>query len=165
MLLAAVVCLAGCPTAPPIEEAPEEDNPPEVDWRLVEPPAGTSVTLLLSDQPTPIKEFTVEGAVSDADGDQLFYYWYLLYAEEETNAAPARTLRTFTYQPCQLTSHPPPLAEDPALMYLQLDISDRARLQRSDGGELDEPRTYPADANVVTLSWLLVLRGTCPPPE
>lgn len=158
---AAFLCLAvGCVAPPPMVPEPDRDHAPLINHSQVSPRPGTSHTLYL---PTlPAMEFTVEGAASDPDDDALHTYWYLLYEADERGVAPVKSLSTFTYLPCQTQTHPPPLGEEPALMYLQVDVSDRPRLQTGAAAETNDPRRYPGDANVVTLSWLLVLRGTCP---
>ncbi len=128
---------------------------------LVSPRAGTSVTFDLAIDPD--VAFNVAGAVSDPDGDAIYYYWYLLHDEDEEGVAPTSSLGpTFFLRPCSRLDE---LAPGPAdggltLRYLQLDIGDGPRLpeEQSEG----EPRSYGDDVNVVTLTWVLVLRGTCP---
>jgi len=148
----------GCLTPPPIEEEPRSESAPVVDPTLISP----TTNLVEFDLPTdPDQEFSVAGAVTDPDGDALSYYWFLLEEEEQEGEVPRGSGRSTHYvRPCReaLT----PSDEDIRFLFLQLDVSDRPRLQGPDGSELDEPRSYPEDAHVVTLEWVLVLQGSCP---
>jgi hypothetical protein len=151
----------GCLVPPPIEEEPTTDGPPVVSRELVEPRPGSSVPMDLSRDPD--RSFNVAGAVVDPDGDTLFYYWYLFREGDEGRVAPTSSLGpTFFLRPCSRFDE---MAlglsgGDSQLRYLELDIADGPRLLSEEGEQT--PRRYGERTHVVTLSWVLVLRGMCP---
>jgi hypothetical protein len=151
---AAAWSLCGCLTPPPIEEEPQSEGAPVVDRGLVTP-SETLVRVELSTDPVLI--FSVAGAVTDPDGDVVYHYWYLLDEPDEVGRQPSIGT-TFVLQPCRQELPFDPTDE---FLMLQVDISDRPRLQDPEGEELDPLRAYPDHANVVTLEWILNLRGTC----
>ena len=167
MLVALVtLCAVGCLSPPPIEEEPVSRHAPEIDLLEVKPSNQSAVFVDLSKDQN--LEFTVAGAVTDEDGDTIHYYWTLVDSEgnewelEKNSRTPAVTLR-----PCTDTGYPlPALDNPPALLFLQLDVADRARPDVDDTvGDVGETSRFPDDAAIVTLGWVMAIRGACPPRD
>lgn len=145
---AAAPCVDG-PTAPTVDEG-----------RVIPQTTLIEMDLRLA----PEQAFSLEQAASDADGDTLHRYWYLLTSEDQVDVAPYSDFPSFTYRPCDPGGIPPlpPGDSVPVFLFLEVDVTDRPRLTGDRGAELAEPRSYPVDAHVVTLDWVLALRGVCP---
>lgn len=152
--------LGGCLTPPPIETEPQTEHAPVVDESQVLPPEKVIEMDLTQD---PDQTFRVDFAASDADGDALNYYWYLLLDETETGVEPVTNSTSLFYRPCSPSTPRPLATPPPPYLFVEVDITDRPREKGPDGEELPEPRTYPDDANVVTLDWVIAIKGeTCP---
>ena len=157
-----LLLLAGCVLPPTIEEEPVVEQPHWVDEEQVDPPPWRVFRVDLDDKD---QEFYVGGAIENPSDDELYYYWYLLEENDEGGVAPIHTdEELFVFEPCATDSVLQALsanAGDYVEMYLELDITNARRLQGDDGSELSEPRSYPDDTRVVTVSWFLLFNGDC----
>ncbi len=162
LCLAALIA-AGCVLPPPIEEEPVVERPHWVDEEQVAPPPWRVFRVDLTDRD---QEFYVGGAVENPDGDDLYFYWYLMETSGQQGLAPIYSdEELFVFEPCRNETVLRVLADSAGAfveMYLELDVSDARRLKGEEGQELPEPRNYPEESRVVTVSWFLLFDGPCP---
>jgi len=89
---------AGCVIPPPENVVVAENLPPTIDWTLCEPSAPFEAPVDRNEQ----REFSVAKAVSDPEGDGLFFQWYWVNAEGYEYSEDGD--ETMTLRPCDLNA-------------------------------------------------------------
>lgn len=159
LALAAATLVAGCLTPPPIEEQQVTESEPIIDRTRVDP-VDTLLQFNLRAEPRAFELFSVEPAVS-YEGDWRAY-WYVLEEEGLRTVPPVSAFRTFYYEPCDDEAYRPAPDDPQQHLFVEVDITDQPRLQGPDGEDLPEPRSYPEDAFVATITWVVLFAdSTC----
>ena len=105
---------AGCVIPPPENVVMTENLPPTIDWTLCEPSAPPDGPVVRSEQ----RAFSITNAVSDPEGDGLFFQWYWVNAEGyEYNEDGDETM---TLRPCDFNT-----LENTSFMMVTVVVSDR----------------------------------------
>lgn len=161
--------LQACVVAPPVEREPIANRPFVVDHSAVSPAAASIIYLTHT---TP-KDFSIEDATFDPDGDNLFRYWYLYPADSDTWRDVGLS-SSYTFDPCHAA--PGSMAVNaPSEWMLEVVVSDRRR-RFDPASQYDFPDGEPLDgaadsedsdeiANWETVAWwrIVVQSGeACP---
>ena len=152
----------GCVIPPDDYETSRDNSPPFIDWALTVPEPGEPKVLDLAIGDS--GEFSVDGAVFDADEDFIYYFWYwrmpeLKLLEDEAG------YETFVLEGLCQFSEIRKLDEDTgAKLTVHVVVSDHSLKWNSNNKE--QPVDTGIDENgnprpLITRVWVVDLTGNC----
>lgn len=151
--------VAGCLVPGPITSRDEDNAPVRLDLEAVSPRPEERIirSRAVADDNARTTVFTVRNAVRDPDGDRLVYAWYLDYNPDAPfeSLLPEESVE-LAIDPCDDANPIFRIKDDFTLTVI---VSDRPLTVDVTNPTL---RTFPDDANTVTVIWRLELRGSCP---
>jgi hypothetical protein len=145
LLLCTAVMYSACPV-PDFEIDPGLNNPIEIQDELVTPPEG--VLSATRTNPSLPVEFYIENALSDADGDRLYTFWYVDYDPGEVGLWDASETFEFTFDPC---THPKAGFDTAESVLVEAIIMDRP----PSGFDAAGARETTVDGDLLRLFWVI----------
>lgn len=150
-----VVLFAGCIVPGSIEERVIVNQALKVQIQFLDPSPEAPVWIDRSAQDPTLRTLTFsfsKGAVEDPDGDTLHHYWYIDYNPLKPTLETVFTPE-FDFDPCDVNAGFT-LKDEFVLTSI---VADRPL-------DLSSPdfRTFPDETTTATITWRLVLYGSCP---
>ena len=166
-----VANVTGCLVAPPIEREDEVNHMFTIHAESLKPPVQTSHAISL--QLGQAQQFFAIDAVSDPDGDDPFYLWFVRSPSTDEILDDRLGFPSYTFDPCdrRFGTNGSVL---PPQVFVEVVAADRDPLPPVSPGEdtVEEPAgpvagpyRFPEGANVATVGWwwiTLAEGGTCP---
>ena len=154
-LCALILFATGCIIPGSIEERATANQSLKVQIQFLDPTPESPVWVDRSLQDSTLRTLTFsfsKGAVEDPDGDTLHHYWYIDYNPLKPTIETVFTPE-FEFDPCDSNAGFT-LKDEFVLTSI---VADRPL-------DLSSPdfRTFPDETSMATITWRLVLYGSCP---
>ena len=143
-----IMMLQACIIAPPIEEQSDDNIAPVVDESLIAPAPYSGYLVDSGGQP-----FNVDGAFTDPDNDELYFYWYFHDQKQEYDYLVSVDKKLFKFNPCK-----PFTIEHDTNGIIHLVVSDGAYGDNSTG-----IYDFPAGTSHISVFWMVKIEtaGGC----